>query len=204
MGWGIAEGEFMGLSEMVKKFDIGHVNPSPAAIDFAKLDYFSGAHIRNLGNDDIAMRIKPYFEKEGYRVDNEKLIQIIPVIRERLVTWDDALYFASFFFKDTIEPSLSDLIGKNLTTSESKEVLQRIFEILKTINDISPSIAEPPLRILVDEMGLKPGQVFGILRAAVTGQSVSPPLFESMEIIGIEKVLERIRKAIEILSEEKE
>ena len=204
MGWGIAEGEFMGLAEMVQKFDIDRVNPSPAAIDFTKLDYFSGAHIRNLNNDDIAMRIKPYFEKEGYQVDDDKLIQIIPIIRERLVTLDDALYFAGFFFKDTIEPVLADLIGKNLSASESWEVLQRTLEILTSLDEITPALAEPPMRFLVEEMGLKAGQVFGILRGAVTGQSVSPPLFESMEIIGKEKVLDRIRLGMEILAGRKE
>ena len=201
MGWGIAEGEFMGLAEMVQKFDIDHVNPSPAAIDFAKLDHFSGAHIRNLDNDDIAMRIKPFFEKEGYQVDDKKLIQIIPIIRERMVTLDDAIYFAGFFFKENVEPALADLIGKNLSASESKEVLQRSLLILTSLDEITPDLAEPPMRVLVDEMGLKPGQVFGILRSAVTGQSVSPPLFESMEIIGKDKVLERIRMAMDILAE---
>jgi glutamyl-tRNA synthetase len=61
-------------------------------------------------------------------------------------------------------------------------------------------LAEPPMRALVDELGLKAGQVFGILRVAVTGQVVSPPLFESMRIIGKTRILERLKKAIEILA----
>jgi len=200
MGWGIAEGEFMTLPEMVLKFDIEKVNPSPAAIDFTKLDYFSGAHIRNLSNDVLASRIKPFFEKEGCLVDDEKLIQIVPIIRERLVTLDDAVFFAGFFFRNNIEPVLTDLVGKNLSVFESRDVLQRSFTILSSLDELTPALAEPPMRLMVEEMGLKPGQVFGILRAAVTGQSVSPPLFESMEIIGKEIVLERIRKALMILS----
>jgi glutamyl-tRNA synthetase len=64
---------------------------------------------------------------------------------------------------------------------------------------MTPAIAEPPMRTLVDDLGLGPNQVFGILRAAVTGQTVSPPLFESMEIVGKEQVLDRIRAAISIL-----
>lgn len=200
MGWGIAEGEFMTLPEMVQKFDIDRVNPSPAAIDFAKLDYFSGAHIRNLTIEDIASRVKPYFVRAGYQVDDGKLIQIIPILRERLVTLDDALYFAGFFFIDEIEPAVAELIGKNLTAAESANVAQRSYEILSSLDEITPELAEPPMRLLVDELGLKAGQVFGILRVAVTGQAVSPPLFESMEIIGKDKVLERLKKAIEILA----
>jgi len=199
MGWGIAEGEFMTISEMIQKFDIDHVNPSPAAIDFAKLDYFSGAHIRNLPLQEIAGRVKPYFVNAGFQVDNEKLLQIIPIIRERLVTFDDALSFAGFFFKEEIEPAMDDLIGKNLTVAESAKVAKRTYEILSVLDEITPESAEPPMRILVDELDLKAGQVFGILRVAVTGQVVSPPLFESMKIIGKAKILERLKKAIEIL-----
>ncbi len=110
------------------------------------------------------------------------------------------LFFAGFFFKDSIEPVLADLVGKNLSALESKNVLQRSIMILSSLDELTPAMAESPMRLLVDEMGLKLGQVFGILRVAVTGQSVSPPLFESMEIIGKEKVLERLRKAMEILA----
>ena len=64
---------------------------------------------------------------------------------------------------------------------------------------IAATAAEPPMRVLVEELGMNPGQVFGVLRVAVTGQKVSPPLFESMEIIGKERVLERVRRAIALL-----
>jgi len=199
MGWGIAEGEFMTLPEMIQKFDVDHVNPSPAAIDFAKLDYFSGAHIRNLSTQEIAARVKPYFLREGYQVEDEKLLEIVPIIRERLVTLDDALNFAGFFFREQVEPPTADLVGKDLTVEESLNVLRRSYQILSFLNELSVDLMEPPMRALVDELGLKAGQVFGILRVAVTGQMVSPPLFESMKIIGKPKVLERITNAIEIL-----
>jgi glutamyl-tRNA synthetase len=199
MGWGIAEGEFMTLPEMIQKFDVDRVNPSPAAIDFAKLDYFSGAHIRNLSVQEVAARVKPYFLKEGYQVDDEKLLEIIPIIRERLVTLDDALKFAGFFFRDQVEPPAADLVGKDLTIAESVNILDRSYQILSSLNEFTPELMEAPMRALVDELGLKGGQVFGILRVALTGQMVSPPLFESMQIIGKPKILERIKKAIEIL-----
>lgn len=199
MGWGIAEGEFMTLPEMIQKFDINHVNPSPAAIDFTKLDFFSGAHIRNLPVQEIANRVRPYFLAQGFQVDEDKLLQIIPIIRERLVTLDDALSFGSFFFQEQVHPQASDLVGKNLTPAQSAQVARRSYEILSGLDEISPETAEAPMRALVDELGLKAGQVFGILRVAVTGQVVSPPLFESMKIIGKTLVLERLKKAIEIL-----
>src|SRR5690606_3610797 len=103
------------------------------------------------------------------------------------------------FFQDEVHPEPEELIGKKMTASESAAAARRSLEILESLPEITPETAEEPLRNLVEEMGLKAGQVFGILRVAVTGQKVSPPLFESMEIIGKEKVLERIRRAIDIL-----
>jgi glutamyl-tRNA synthetase len=78
-------------------------------------------------------------------------------------------------------------------------VARRAYYILAPLPALTPEAAEPPMRVLVEELGYSTNQVFGILRAAVTGQTVSPPLFESMEIVGKAKVLERLEKAIRIL-----
>lgn len=199
MGWGVPEGDVLTLDDMIARFDIHNLTPSPAAINFAKLDHFNATHIRRLQNDDLAARIKPYFLDEGLAVDDAKLLKIIPIIRERLVTLDDCLPFAAWFFKETVEPNPADLVARNLTAAQSVEVAQKAYEILEALPEITPATAEPPLRLLVEQLGLSPNQVFGILRVAVTGQTVSPPLFESMEIVGKEKVLERVRGAIEIL-----
>jgi glutamyl-tRNA synthetase len=199
MGWGVAEGDVLDLADMVAKFDIDHLNPSPASINFAKLDHFNGAHIRRFSTEDLAARIKPFFVKANYVVDDATLLRITPLIRERLVTLDDCLTFGGFFFKDKVAPAPQELIGKNMTPAESAVVAQRCLQVLANLPDISSETVEPPMRALVDELGLSPGQVFGILRAAVTGQTVSPPLFESMAIIGKDKVSGRIKNAIALL-----
>jgi glutamyl-tRNA synthetase len=200
MGWGAGETEdVLTLSEMVEKFDINHLNPSPAAINFAKLDYFNGAHIRKLSIEDLAGRIKPYFINAGYQVDDAKVFRITPLIRERLVTLDDCLPFAAWFFKDIIEVNPADLVAKNLTAAQSADVARKTYAILDSFSELSHAVCEPPMRQLVLDLGLSPNQVFGILRVAVTGQTVSPPLFESMEIVGKEKVLDRLRNAISLL-----
>ena len=199
MGWGVAEDDVMTLDQMVERFSIDSLTPSPAAINFQKLDHFNGAHIRLLTTEDLARRIKPYFIDAGLEVDNEKLLKVTPLIRERLVTLDDCLMFASFFFKETVEPSPEDLIAKGLDAQQSAEIARKSYEILASLPDLSHETTEPPMRDYVEKSGFSASQVFGILRVAVTGQKVSPPLFESMEIIGKEKVLERLRKAIGIL-----
>ncbi|MBE3120559.1 MAG: glutamate--tRNA ligase [Candidatus Atribacteria bacterium] len=199
MGWGVSEGDVLTLDDMIARFDIHNLTPSPAAMNFAKLDHFNATHIRLLRTDDLAARVKPYFLREGLAVDDAKLLKIVPLVRERLVTLDDCLPFAAWFFKETVEPKPADLVAKNLTAAQSADVARKAYEILAALPDITPATAEPPMRLLVERLGLSPNQVFGILRVAVTGQTVSPPLFESMEIVGKEKVLEQVKKAIVIL-----
>ena len=199
MGWGVAEDEVMSLEDMSKRFSIDNLTPSPAAVNFQKLDHFNGTHIRLLTTEDLAQRVKPFLVDAGLGVDNDTLRKVTPLIRERLVTLDDSVAFAGFFFKETVESNPEDLIAKGLDARQSAEVARKVYDILASLPDVSHQIAEPPMREFVEKSGLSANQVFGIVRVAVTGQKVSPPLFESMEIIGKEKVLERLQRSIEIL-----
>ena len=200
MGWSYDDHtEFFTLDDLVTKFKLDRCNPAPAAINFSKLDHFNGLHIRSLQVKDLANRLKPYFEAAGCMVEDDKLLQIVPIIQERITTLDDAVIKAGFFFEEDVQPVPEELIGKKMTTSESATAARSAYLILAGLPEINHENAEMPLRSLADELGLKAGQLFGILRVAVTGQKVSPPLFESMAIIGKEKVLERIQNAIEIL-----
>ncbi len=123
----------------------------------------------------------------------------MPLIQERLVTLDDCIAFGAFFFKKDVEPNPEDLIAKGLDARQSAEIARKSYEILAALPELTHATAEPPMRAYVEQSGYSANQVFGILRVATTGQKVSPPLFESMEIIGKEKVLKRVQKAIEIL-----
>ncbi|MCL4560435.1 MAG: glutamate--tRNA ligase [Chloroflexi bacterium] len=197
MGWSYDDRtELFTLPELVEKFSLERLNPSPAAINFTKFDYFNGLHIRRLALDDLARRVRPFFEQAGYPADEERLLRIAPIIQERITHLDDAVAMAGFFFKEEVEPDPENLVISGLTAGETLEVARRSLDVLSWLPEINPETAEPPMRTLVAELGLTAGQVFGMLRIAVTGQKVSPPLFESMAIIGKEKVLERIRSAV--------
>ena len=200
MGWSYDDHtEFFTLDDLVNKFSFDKLNPSPAAIDFTRFDHFNGLHIRSLAVEDLAARLKPFLAAAGIVADDAALLKITPLVQERLVTLDDIVEWAAFFFKEEIEPRVEDLIAKNLDAARSAEVARRAFDILSGLPDAALETTEEPLRQLVEDMALKPGQVFGVLRAAVTGQKVSPPLFESMEIIGRQKVLERVQYAAAML-----
>lgn len=202
MGWSYDDHtEFFTMQDLIEKFSLERLNPSPAAINFTKLDHFNGLHIRELSQDELARRLRPYFVAAGYTVDDDLLRKIVPLIQVRLTVLTDAPEVAGFFFKETVEPNPDDLVAKGLTVEQSLEVARRTYGVLADLPDMKLETAEPPMRDLVEEMGLSTGQVFGILRVAVTGQKVSPPLFESMEIIGKEKVLERVQQAIKLLEE---
>ena len=205
MGWSYDDHtEFFNLADLIEKFSLEKLNPSPAAINFAKLDHFNGLHIRNLTTEDLANRLAPYFVSAGYPQAGtpaglDLLRKMVPLVRERLTVLTDAPEVAGFFFHDTVTPNPMDLVAKGLTVEQSAEVACRSLAVLQALPDLRLETAEPPMRALVEELGLSAGQVFGILRVAVTGQKVSPPLFESMEIIGQQVVLDRIRTAIELL-----
>ena len=200
MGWSYdGSTEFFKVSDLVEKFSLDRLNPSPAAINFTKLDHFNGLHIRNLDAKDLASRLVPFFENEGYTVDFEKLLKIIPILQVRTATLDEAPQMAGFFFKDEVHPSMDDLVAKGLTAAESASIAERCLKELREHDDVSPERAEPYMREVVESIGYSAGQVFGIMRVAITGQKVSPPLFESMEIIGKETVFTRLAAAVNLL-----
>ncbi len=194
-----ADEQVLTMPEMIQKFSLDHLNPAPARVNFEKLDHFNGLFLRQLSAADLSARIKPFFAKAGVATDDATLLRIVPIIQERIVTLGDAVEMAGFFFRPDVTPPAADLVAKGLTPAQSLDALQRAHAIIRALPDFQHTTLEPPLRALADEMKLKPGQLFGILRVAVTGQTVSPPLFESMEIVGREQALARLARGEELL-----
>jgi glutamyl-tRNA synthetase len=203
MGWSFDDHtEFFSMNDLIEKFSLDHLNPSPSAINFTKLDYFNGLHIRNLSQEDLARRLNPYILKAGYKQNPEILHRSIPIVRERLVTLDDVIPVAGFLFTDNVIPNALDLVGEKLSPSESADIAKKAFHILESLPQVTKELAEPPIRRLAVELNYSVGQVFRILAVAVTGQKVSPPLFETMEVIGKEKILLRLMNAIKLLEQQ--
>jgi glutamyl-tRNA synthetase len=203
MGWSYDDHtEFFAMPDLIEKFSLEHLNPSPAAINFTKFDYFNGLHIRNLATDDLARRIKPFFIKAGFDPDDQTLLKIAPILRERLQTLDDAPVFAGFFFKQEISYDPAELSVQGLSKSETAKLMRQIINIFEDLSDVRVDTVEPPMRKLVEKSGLKAGQVFGLMRIAITGQRVSPPLFESIEIVGKDITIKRLFKALDYLMDD--
>ncbi|GAB4529293.1 MAG: glutamate--tRNA ligase [Anaerolineales bacterium] len=201
MGWSYDDHtEFFTMQDLIEKFDIGRLNPSPAAINFSKLDHFNGLHIRSLPLDDLAHRLRPFFERAGYQLSDEVLHKLTPLLQPRIKTLDEAPQLVEFLLVEQVQPDLQRLVPKGMTLPETLAAARHLHQRLAGLPDVSAAQTETPVRALADELGIKAGALFNILRESLTGQPVSPPIFETMEIIGREITLARLQTAIDMLA----
>lgn len=200
MGWSYDDHtEYFRMQDLIDKFSLEKLNPSPAAVNYSKLDHFNGLHIRDMETHDLTQRLIPYFNEAGVEIVPSQLEDITPIIQERIRTLDEAVAMAAFFFQPEVDPDPQELLGKNLSAGESALAVQRATDILQALDTLELESTESALRGVAEELQLNAGQLFGILRVAITGQRVSPPLIESMNIIGRDTVLKRLAHAVELL-----
>ncbi len=201
MGWSYDDAtEFFTMQDLIEKFDINRLNPSPAAINFSKLDHFNGLHIRNLPLDDLQRRLRPFFERTAYHPSDEILRKLTPLLQPRMKTLDEGPALVGFLFAEQVEPDLERLVPRKMTPPEALTAARRLLEVLSDLPSMDPQVTEGPVRALAEELGLKAGSLFNILREALIGQPSSPPIFETMDVIGREVVLQRLQAAIDLLT----
>ena len=196
MGWSYDDRtEYFDMPNLISKFSLAKLNASPAAVNFSKLDHFNGLHIRSFSEEELVAKLLPYFHAADLSVTDEQLWRVVPLIQERIRTLDEAVEMAGFLFRDSVRPDPQELVGKNMTPAESADAVRRSIEVIDEFGQLEADRLEFSLRELAEALELKVGQLFGILRVAVTGQRVSPPLIETMELLGSVIVLERLEAA---------
>jgi len=201
MGWSYDDRtEFFTMPDLIEKFSLEKLNPSPAAINFSKLDHFNKLHINNLPDNELAKRIYPFFVKEGIAPDKNKLEAIIPAIKDRITTLDDSVEKCRFLFTDEIEMDAEALGIKGMDRKQSLRVAEDMAVRFGEMDEWTVQTLEENIQRYMDEKDLSPGQLLGFIREAVSGQRVTPPLYESLEVLGKEKAQERIRVAVALLS----
>ncbi len=201
MGWSYDDKtEFFTLEDLVEKFSLEKLNPSPAAINFSKLDHFNGMHIRELEVEDFALRIKPWFQKAGLDVKDGTLIPVAAALQTRTRKLTEVVDMGGFFFRDEVELVLERVVTDKFRADQASRAASGILEIFQGLEEINQESAETALRNLASQMDIKAGQIFGLLREALTGQKVSPPIFDIIPILGRDVVLKRLEKALKILS----
>jgi glutamyl-tRNA synthetase len=200
MGWSYDDHtEFFSMQDLVEKFSLEKLNPSPAAINFSKLDHFNKEHIKKLAYKDLAERIYPFFVDKGLSPDKAKLEEISPVINERITTLDDAVEWCEFIFKDIPIPEKSTLVIADKTLEETGKIARDVLGLLTEITNWNSREIDLRMKKYMEDNQLLPRQLLGFLREAVAGQKVTPPLFESMAVLGKSACVERIKRAIEVI-----
>ena len=201
LGWSMGEDrEFFSLPEMAEAFDVSRVSPNPARFDLRKCTAINGDWIRALPAEEIAQRIVPFLQRSGLVEDpiaSEEwavLMSAVPLVQERMETLGQALGMLGFLFVD--EAAFSIDPDQNVSDEQSQQVIDAALVALEALETWNAESLEAALRgALIDGLGLKPKVAFGAVRIAVTGRRVSPPLFESLEILGRERALRRLTAA---------
>jgi glutamyl-tRNA synthetase len=182
LGWSYDDKTtIMSVDELVERFSLERVVPSPAVFDYTKLDWMNGVYLRALPPDEYADVLVAYLREQGYDWDEQLVRRVAPLVREKIATLGEFPAFAGFFFA-RVEPE-GEVDG---------QVLPAAVETLAGVEPFEAEQIETALRGLAERLGLKPREAFQPIRLALTGSKVSPGLFESLELLGRDESLARL------------
>jgi glutamyl-tRNA synthetase len=210
LGWAPGEGEeqeIFSREELIEHFDLFRVNRAPAAFSYDKLDWMNGVYIRKMPEEELLEQLLPFWQKAGLVPDpcpeetRANLRGIVPLVQERLKRLGDVVEWTAFLLREIEPPPAEKLVGKKMTPEGSLTALRRTRSLLAEVEPFDAEAMEAPMRALAEGLGLKAGQLFGIVRWAVTGQKAAPPLFGSLAVLGRERTLARLDAAEAILAE---
>jgi glutamyl-tRNA synthetase len=184
LGWSYDDHtELMTREELIERFSLQRVGKSAATFDYEKLTHMNGVYLRALQPDEYADRLVAYLREQGYDWDEQLVRKVAPLVQEKIATLGEFPRFALFFF-ERVPPE---------EPLEDGAVLPAAAEALAQIEPFDAATIETALRELAERLDLKPRQAFQPIRLALTGSRVSPGLFESLELLGREESIERIR-----------
>jgi glutamyl-tRNA synthetase len=204
LGWAIAaDRDVFTLEEMVEAFDIADVNANPARFDLKKAEAINTAHLRMLPVEEITHRALPFLKAAGVVGDpvrdaDAQLLELaMPLVAERVNKLAEVADMLGFLFVDEADFTRDEADVAKLLDETGREVVKAAHDAVAALGTWSTQAIQDALQAtLVDEMGLKPRVAYGPVRVAITGRRVSPPLFESMELLGRERSLARLASAL--------
>src|SRR5438874_3892238 len=206
LGWSYDDKtEFFSREELIRVFSLDRIGISGGIYDPDKLLWMNGVYIRQLSLEELTLRALPYMERpeaEGGLPDSvsrpldwDYTMRVLRLEHERLKTLGEAAHVVSFFYTDDLVYDTAMLIQKGMDAARTHDALVRARNVLERLEEWKHDIIEPPMRELAMELGLKPGQLFGSIRVAISGRTATPPLFQMMEVLGRERTLARIEEA---------
>jgi glutamyl-tRNA synthetase len=184
LGWSYDEKtEIMTVEELVERFTVGRVGAGPATFDYQKLEHFNGVHLRALPVEEYTGRLVTYLREHGIDWDEETVRAAAPLVQEKISRLDQFPDYAGFLFEEP-EPVAVD-----------GEIVAVAREALAAVEPFTAEEIEKALREVAERLELSPRKAFQPIRVAVTGSTVSPGLFESLELLGKDVALSRLRAA---------
>ncbi len=202
MGWSLDDKtDLFSTGDLVRHFSIERVGRSGAVFNLDKLNWLNGHYTRQLTPEELTDRLLDYWrrylpEEVPALPDGAYLLRIVPLIHERLKTLKDAAPLVAFFFKQEAQYESQELVQKGMDAEGTRLALSGALESLSGVKAFDADAIEAVLRPLAEDLGVKVGQLFGSLRIATTGLRVSPPLFETLEVLGKERSLAAVRDAL--------
>ncbi len=202
IGWSLDDKtEIIPRQALVDNFSLERIGKTGAIFNRDKLDWMNGVYIRSLSPEEFFDAAQPYLMSdiaagEAFIEDEDYVRKVLPLVQERAKTLLEVVELTKFFFADELEYKAQELIGKKMDAESTVRALKAAQEKLQPLKAFDADSLEALLRPLAPELGLKTGQLFGVLRVAVTGQTAAPPLFETMAVLGKERSLRRIAAAL--------
>ena len=197
LGWspGTTE-DVLTIEELIAKFSIDKIQPSPAMANLERLDWLNGQFIRRLSTDELAARLASRMPSAS----PQALAPLVPLVRERLRSLNEAPDMLRFFFEEPDSYRPEQLTPKGHDANAAAIALKTAASTLNELSEWTPEFVEPALRELAERIGWSSKDLFMLLRVAITGRTVTPPLIESMSRLGKDRVLARLERAATALA----
>jgi len=205
IGWSLDDKtELMSRQELIDNFSLERIGKTGAIFNREKLDWMNGVYIRQLAADEFFDAVQPYLMEDldagkALISDEEYVRAVLPLVQERAKTLLEVAGLTQFFFSEELAYDVGLLIGKNMDKAATVKALKAARDKLEPLKAFDADSLEAVLRPLAPELGLKTGQLFSVLRVAVTGRAAAPPLFATMAVLGKERCLKRIAAALKML-----
>jgi glutamyl-tRNA synthetase len=192
LGWSPGDDrEVLSREELIEAFDLERVSSNPAAFDTEKLTWLNNRYIQSLDDDDLAARCLHFLTEEGLMPDPHTLAAAMPLVNERMKTLTEAAVLLRFLFTDDVEPNEK---AAGLIAKAPQGYLGRVVTVLEGVEPWTAQALTGALDALAEQEELSRTKAFQPVRAAVTGSNISPPLPESLELLGRDRTLERLRR----------
>jgi glutamyl-tRNA synthetase len=206
LGWSLDDRtELFTREELIRDFSIERISKTSAIFSMDKLNWMNGVYIRKMSHEELTDHLIPFLEKglpQSVKrpLSREYVSRIVPLIQERLTKFDQAASSCDFFFIDELTYDTNLLLVKKMSREDALRGLEAAAERLQDTTFETHSLEET-LRALAAELGLKTGELFGLLRVAITGRTAAPPLFQTLAVLGRERCLKRIQTAAKKLKD---